>query len=168
MNSEGVAFTLWDTCLDSIATITGISRVTSPIRPDLTQDARWQLISHIFVNNAALCHDEDGSILKQLLSHYYPYKNPPFFRHICAIHSKAISRRHRKKGYLGLCHGIELSIVFTDKYQDIHELYLFGNILSRFLTNYASVNSFVDLCFCCQSGEVIHSWQVETEISVTL
>ncbi|MBU5613042.1 type VI secretion system baseplate subunit TssF [Geomonas azotofigens] len=141
---------------ESVAPVTAINcllKPTPPLRPFLDGGQQRRLISHLSLNYISLV--EGGTVaLRQLLS-LYDFASSSTTRHqisgIVSVKSRVVTRRIGS----AFCRGLEVIVVFDeDKYVG-SGLYLFASILERFLGQYVSVNSFVQLVAVAASNDAI-------------
>ncbi|MHB8971795.1 MAG: type VI secretion system baseplate subunit TssF [Pirellulaceae bacterium] len=117
---------------------------TSPARLPQEQN-RWRLISHLALNHLSIVGQGDGAdALREILKLYDFANSKVSSQHITGILSVS-SRRSvapiRDGVSYGFCRGMEITIEFDeDKYAG-SGVFLFANVLERFLGLYASLNS---------------------------
>ena len=126
--------------------------VTKPSRhrtPDVRGRKPWLLISQLSLNFTALSGREANvDDLKNLLRLYADEQNLEQQRLIdalCGISTTPSVRHIGPDAWRGFCSGITVTITIDEKRLGVASLKLFGDVLSRFLALYASVNSFVTL-----------------------
>lgn len=150
--------------VEGAALVTRVRCLTKPtetIRPPRRKGAQWRLISHLNLNFLSLVNDEDGrpEALQEIL-HLYNFNDETATRNqilgIKSVESKAVIRRIGRRVGSGLVRGLETKILFDEEQYVGSGMYLFANVLERFLGVYTSINSFNQL--------VIESEQREGEI----
>lgn len=126
-----------------VETIKCLIRPTATLRPPLGGGRQWRLISHLSLNYLSLV--EGGSApLKELLG-LYDFGDCAATRQqiggIVSVKSRHVTRRIGD----AFCRGVEVTVDFDEDRFVGGSLYLFASILERFLGQYVSVNSFVQL-----------------------
>lgn len=126
-----------------VAAIHCLLKPTASLRPALGGALQWRLISHLSLNYLSLV--EGGADALQEILTLYNFADSPAARQqisgIVSIKSRHVTRRIGPS----FCRGIEVTIEFDeDKYVG-SGLYLFASVLERFLGQYVSVNSFVQV-----------------------
>ncbi|QWV94604.1 type VI secretion system baseplate subunit TssF [Geomonas oryzisoli] len=131
---------------ESAAPLLGIYSLLKPtpsLRPHLDGERQRRLVSHLSLNFISLVEGGAGA-LRQLLS-LYDFGLSSTTRHqisgIVSVTSRAVTRRLG----VGFCRGVEVTVVFDEEKYVGSGVYLFVSILERFLGQYVSVNSFVQL-----------------------
>ncbi|WP_224983049.1 type VI secretion system baseplate subunit TssF [Geomonas agri] len=155
---------------ESTAPITSINCLLKPtpsLRPFLDGSQQRRLISHLSLNYISIV-EGGAAALKQLLS-LYDFASSSITRHqisgIVSVSSRTVTRRIGS----AFCRGLEVTVVFNeDKYVG-SGVYLFASILERFLGQYVSINSFVQLVAVSASNDaVIKRWPARTGDKVLL
>jgi type VI secretion system protein ImpG len=134
-----------------------LSKPTATIRSVLGGALQWRLVSHLSLNYLSLV---DGGVeaLKEILR-LYDFENSPVTRQqingIVSLKSNHITKRIGQ----AFCRGVQVTIEFDeDKYVGTG-LFLFASVLERFLGQYVSINSFVQLVARTQQRkEVMKIW----------
>ncbi|EKD35359.1 MAG: hypothetical protein ACD_75C01944G0001 [uncultured bacterium] len=126
-------------------------------RPALSGASQWRLISHLSLNHLSLLESE-GAALKDMLR-LYDFEDSPATRQqingIVSVTSRHVTRRI---GAL-FCRGVEVTIEFDERQFVGNGVYLFASVLERFLGEYVSLNSFVQLVAKSrQRKEVMKKW----------
>ena len=123
--------------------ITCLIKPTMPLRPSLDGVRQRRLISHLSLNYLSLV-DGGAGALRELLSLYDFAASPVTRQQISGIVSVR-SRLVTKRVGGGFCRGTEVTIVLDQEKYVGSGVYLFTSILERFLGQYVSVNSFVQV-----------------------
>jgi type VI secretion system protein ImpG len=130
---------------------------TATLRLALGGALQWRLISHLCLNYLSLVDDGEDA-LKEILK-LYDFEDSPVTRQqisgIVSLKSSHVTRRIGR----AFCRGLQVTIEFDeDKYVG-SGLYLFASVLERFLGQYVSVNSFVQVVArTIQGKEILKSW----------
>ena len=146
--------------MESAAPITRVSCLVKPTptrRPSLGGALQWRLISHLSLNYMSLVHGGEDA-LKEILK-LYDFENSAATRQqingIVSLKSEYVTKRIGQS----FCRGLQVAVEFDeDKYVGTG-LYLFANLLERFLGQYVSVNSFSQLVAkTIQRKEALKKW----------
>ncbi|ACH40041.1 type VI secretion system protein TssF [Citrifermentans bemidjiense Bem] len=140
-----------------VEAINAVVRPTAVRRPALSGASQWRLISHLSLNHLSLLESE-GAALKDMLR-LYDFEDSPATRQqingIVSVTSRHVTRRI---GAL-FCRGVEVTIEFDERQFVGNGVYLFASVLERFLGEYVSLNSFVQLVAKSrQRKEVMKKW----------
>ena len=134
-----------------------LMKPTATLRPALGGALQWRLISHLSLNHLSLVEGGEEA-LKEILTLCDFDDSPATRQQISGIHS--LKTRHvTKRMGQAFCRGIEVTIQFDeDKYVG-SGIYLFANVLERFLGQYVSLNSFVQVVArTLQRKEILKKW----------
>ena len=140
-----------------IGAIHCLCKPTATIRSVLGGALQWRLVSHLSLNYLSLVEGGEEA-LKEILR-LYDFENSPVTRQqingIVSLKSNHITKRIDQ----AFCRGVQVTIEFDeDKYVGTG-LFLFASVLERFLGQYVSVNSFVQLVVRTQQRkEVMKIW----------
>jgi type VI secretion system protein ImpG len=129
--------------LPQIVETTNLTQPTRVLNPPVErhQDFFWQLVSHWSFNHLSLASRE---ALVGLLSLYDWADSEANRRHLAGI--RDVRWTAREMPYRGaVMRGAEMTVIMQDGHADDGELNLFGIVLARFLSLYATINSFVHL-----------------------
>lgn len=147
-------------------TFKNLTRPTLPIYPPFTsashpcfQRFEWNLISHLALNYLSLA---DDNALRGLLELYEWSQTESNRRRIASIRSVSFEPKeiiYRGSVIRGII--VKLEVVRENFEFGEGDLYLFGLVMSEFLSLYASINSFVQLQLECPSGELF-KWPPKT------
>ncbi|UIA91029.1 type VI secretion system baseplate subunit TssF [Erwinia tracheiphila] len=149
----------------SFATFRNITRPTAPLYPVLDGSLHWSLISNMSLNYLSLL---DRDALCQILRSYdLPAMNDRQAARasqkrldgILRIETKPVDRLFRGVPVRGLATTLWLE---QSAFSCEGELYLFGSILARFFSLYASVNAFHLLTVINASNKECYQWPVQT------
>ena len=140
-----------------IETILCLIKPTATLRPALGGALQWRLISHLSLNYLSLVEGGEDA-LKEILT-LYDFDGSSATRQqisgIVSLKSRHVTRRIGR----AFCRGLEVTIEFDeDKYVG-SGLYLFASVLERFLGQYVSINSFVQVVArTIQRKEILKKW----------
>jgi type VI secretion system protein ImpG len=142
-----------------------LRKPTATVRPQLRGSLQWRLISHLTLNYLSLVEREGQGgpeAMREILMLYDFADSAATRRQIAGITKVASRRVFRSVGsFLGACfvRGIEVSVEFDEQQYVGSGVYLFASVLERFLSLYASMNSFVQLVASTQQREgVLKRW----------
>lgn len=145
----------------SFALFQNITEPTQPLRPVLDGSLLWTLISNLSLNYLSLLSkDALSSILRAydfraLVDRQAELIGRKRLEGILSIESKPIEKVLRGLPIRGLFSEITLA---QSSFGSEGELYLFGTVLSRFFSLYASINSFHELVVVNADNRERYSW----------
>ncbi|HVN72003.1 MAG TPA: type VI secretion system baseplate subunit TssF [Desulfomonilia bacterium] len=140
-----------------VSRITCLIKPTPTHRPGLKGALQWRLISHLSLNYLSLVEGGEGA-LQELLKLYDFENTPSTAQQISGIVSVASSHVTRRLGR-SFCRGMHVTITLDEDKFVGAGLYLFASVLERFLTQYVSVNSFIQLeVKTLQKKEALKKW----------
>lgn len=130
-----------------------ISQPTEPIYPQLGDGAEWDFVSHMALNFLTLA---DAETLRRLLHLYNLPRRRAHRRRIDSVRRVSSRPIDVLQGGAPI-RGTELTMTVDESaFAEPGDLLLFAEILSEFLSLYASLNSFTKLIICqTESEEVI-------------
>ncbi|HEX8570890.1 MAG TPA: type VI secretion system baseplate subunit TssF [Caulobacteraceae bacterium] len=143
---------------DFAITAPGVEKVTvvrAPTRPRPPlglNDAAWRVISHLTPNYASLVKDENDSpaLLRDHLALYGRSDDPIMRRQIdgvLSVASEPVTRRVSGLDRLAFGRGQRVRIRLDDSSFENGRMFLFAAVVDRFLSEFASVNAFVETVF---------------------
>ncbi len=149
----------------AFASFTNITEPTAPIRPVLDGSLLWTLISNLSLNYLSLLSKE---ALTSVLRAYD-------FRALVDRQAERISRQ-RMEGIVDIktqptekllrglpVRGLRSEITLSQSaFGSEGELYLFGTVLSRFFSLYASINTFHELIVINADNKERYSWGIQS------
>lgn len=151
-----------------------LTKPTETLRPPNRRALQWRIISHLNLNYLSLVNDEKGSPegIQEIL-HLYNFRDNSATRNqilgIKSVESKTVVRRIGQRVGAGFVRGLETTITFDEEQFVGSGLFLFANILERFLGVYASLNSFNQLVIKTEQREgEVKRWQPRTGEQVLL
>lgn len=136
--------------LEGYPVVTSVRCLTKPtqtIRPPLRKGAQWRLISHLSLNHLSLVEGGRDSLLEIL--NLYNFSDSQVVRKqingIVDVMSRPCVRRAHQEMRFALLQGTEVKLHFDEEQFTGSGVYLFANVLNRFLGLYAGINSFIQL-----------------------
>lgn len=140
-----------------VSTIRCLVKPTRTRRPTLDGSLQWRLISHLALNYTSIVAGGEES-LREILKMYDFDNSPATRQQISGIISLSNSYATKRVGR-SFCRGVQVEITFDEEKFVGSALYLFANILERFIGQYISVNSFSQLVVkTLQRKEVFKIW----------
>lgn len=130
-----------------VSRIRSVVKPTDPVRPPLSGERQWRLISHLSLNYLSLA--SGGPEALQEILGLYDFSGSAVTRQhiagIMSVESRRVVRRPTVMGWHGFCRGMEVTLQFDeDKYVG-SGVFLFASVLERFLGLHATLNSFTQL-----------------------
>jgi type VI secretion system protein ImpG len=124
-----------------------LRKPSEPVRPPWGKAVLWRLISHLSLNYLSLV-EEGREALQEMLRLYNFAESPSLERQIAGI-SALSSHRHFARVVsddgIAFVRGRQVQIVFDEEQFVGGGTYLFASVIERFLSLYASLNSFSQL-----------------------
>lgn len=141
-----------------VAQINSLMKPTPTRRPSLGGALHWRLISHLSLNYLSLVQG-GAEALREILT-LYDFDDSPATRQqiggIVSLRSEYVTKRVGQ----AFGRGVQVTLEFDEDKFVGTGLYLFANVLERFLGQYVSVNSFSQLIAkTIQKGGVLKKWQ---------
>ncbi len=142
-----------DFTLASGAPVRAVRCLAGPTKPRPSHahgDTSWRLISHLALNYLSLADSDarQGAVaFRELLALYGDLAEAATRAQIDGVHSiKAmpVTRRAPIPGPIAFARGLEVTITLDENAFEGEGLFLFGAVLERFFTKYASINSFTE------------------------
>ena len=128
------------------------------MRPSKKDGASWKLISHLVLNHLSLGADEESTQAFRELLGLYDFAGSQANRNVIEGLSKVEARpkvmRVLSDGRPGVARGIEVRLQFDENKYAGRGAFLFASVLERFLSQYASINSFVQVVFTSSTRAV--------------
>jgi type VI secretion system protein ImpG len=138
-----------------IRRIRSLVKPTDPLRPSLTGENQWKLISHLSLNYLSL--GQEGPMPLQEILKLYDISDSSVIRQqiegMTNVSARRVVKRPAIMGWHGFCRGMEVTIEFDETKYVGSGVYLFASILDHFLGLYASLNSFTQLVAKTQQRE---------------
>jgi type VI secretion system protein ImpG len=144
-----------------IKRIIALRKPTSTMRPPIGTNLYWRLISHLSLNYLSLI--EGGKEALQQILTLYNFTGTPYAERmisgITSVSSKRKFARLVSDEGIAFARGFEVQIEFDEEQFVGGGVYLFASVLERFLSNYASLNSFTQLnAKTLQRKEALRQW----------
>jgi len=138
-----------------VSRIRSLVKPTSTLRPSLSGDTQWRLISHLSLNYLSL--GMEGPEPLQEILRLYDFTDSMVVRQqiagITNVSCSKVMRRPSSMGWQGFCRGLEVAIEFDEAKYIGSGVFLFASVLEKVLTLYASLNSFTQLVAKSQQRE---------------
>ncbi len=142
-----------------------LKRPTPTVRPPLRRGLQWRLLSHLSLNVLSLVERADGQgpeALQEILRLYDFADSSVTRQQIAGITKIGARRVLRSIGVLqpSFVRGIEVSLELDENQFVGTGIFLFAQVLERFLGLYSSVNSFSQLVLTSRQREgVVRRWE---------
>jgi type VI secretion system protein ImpG len=157
----------------------GVGRVdilrapTRPRPPLGLGDAAWRVIGHLTPNFASLAGSPSGdaSILRDHLALYGRADDPAMRRQIdgiLSVSSKPVTRRIEGADRIAFARGRRVRVRLDDAAFDNGRMFLFASIIDRFLSEFSSVNSFIETVFDSPDQGEFSRWPPRTGLRPTI
>jgi type VI secretion system protein ImpG len=138
-----------------------LKKPTEVARAPLQRNAHWRLLSHLSLNYLSIC-DGGREALQEILQLYDFWGSAAIQQQISGItdvRSRRVVARPPSMGWNGFCRGLEVTIQFDEEKYVGSGVYLFANVLEKFLGLYSSLNSFSQLvALTRQREEPLKRW----------
>ncbi len=108
----------------------------------------WRLVSNLSLSHLSLGGGRGTEALREILRAYLFASTREAEKQIAAIDrvgSRTVQRRVGERGWRSLCRGTEVTIALDEDQFGDSSAILFAEVLSRFLSLYAHLNSFTEL-----------------------
>ena len=135
-----------------------LTKPTETIRPPQRKALQWRLISHLNLNYLSIVNAEDGSpeALQEIL-HLYNFDDSSVTRKqilgLTSVETRKAVRQIGGRIGAGFVRGLETTITLDEEQFVGSGMFLFANVLERFLGLYASMNSFNQLTIRSEQRE---------------
>ncbi|MDE8653699.1 type VI secretion system baseplate subunit TssF [Novosphingobium album (ex Liu et al. 2023)] len=127
-----------------------VLRSPSKPRPPLgLGDSAWRVIGHLTPNYATLAPEDcdDPAMLCDHLA-LYGHRDDPAMRRqidgITGVRSRSIVRRIPGRGQMAVARGSRITLTLDDGSYENGRMFLFGAVVERFLSEFATINSFTE------------------------
>jgi type VI secretion system protein ImpG len=150
-----------------------VARAPTRPRPPLGMaDAAWSVIGHLTPNYSMLVPEEggDASLLRNHLA-LYGRPDDPMRRQIDGVltaASEAVTRRIQGWGRAGFARGRRVRLRLDDGAFENGRMFLFASVLERFLSEFVSINSFVETVFESPDQGEFAKWPPRTGLRPTI
>lgn len=141
-----------------------VLRSPSKPRPPLgLDDGAWRVIAHLTPNYATLAPEDrdDPAMLRDHLALYGRRDDPGMRRQIdgiIGVRSRSIVRRIPGRGQMAVARGTRITLTLDNASYDNGRLYLFSAIVERFLSEFATINSFTETEVVTPGEGVVAKW----------
>ena len=122
--------------------ITNITRPTLPILPPDSKEYLWIFLSQLSTTWASLASADTLKAFLKIYDHSLQQLQARKINAILDVHSDAVENILNGFPVRGVLIQIELK---ESEFKDTGDIFLFGQILSRFLSQFISINSFLEL-----------------------
>jgi type VI secretion system protein ImpG len=130
------------------ARITCLTKPTPTVAAPLGGQSLWRLVSNLSLSHLSLGGDRGADALQEILraNLFSPTREAEKqIAAIAGVESRTVQRRVGEQGWRGLCRGTEVTVKLDeDQFGDSSPI-LFAEVLSRFLSLYAHLNSFTEM-----------------------
>lgn len=154
-----------------VSRIRALIKPTDPVRPPLSGERQWRLISHLSLSYLSLVSGGPEA-LQEILGLYDFSGSAVVRQHIAGIlnvGSRRVVRRPASMGWHGFCRGMEITLQFDEEKYVGSGVFLFASVLERFLSLHATLNSFTQLIATSRQRETpIKRWPPRTGEQVLL
>jgi type VI secretion system protein ImpG len=154
--------------------IRSLVKPTACLRPPLRRGAHWRLVSHLALNVLSLVEREGEKgpeALREILRLYDIADSSVTRQQIDGISKLSARRvvRPLRDIHPGFVRGLEVSVELDEQNFVGSGVYLFASVLERFLSLYASVNSFSQLVASTKQREgILRRWPPRTGDQIVL
>jgi type VI secretion system protein ImpG len=125
-----------------VTRITCLTAPTQTIRSHLREEGLWRLVSHLSLNHLSLTDGTDGADALREILMLYDFTESAVNRNQIDGVREVSAKRVLGRIHGAVCRGVEVEVKFDEGRFLGNGLYLFASVLERFLTLYASVNTF--------------------------
>ena len=128
-------------------TIQCLDKPTRQVDPDLDGQTQWKLISHLALNHLSLENGPEGlERLREILKlHCSDPDQVAELRGLTAFSTQQIAHRLKTDAWRGFVQGTEVTLDLAQDSFTGSSAFLFSHVLSHFLNQYSSVNSFLQV-----------------------
>jgi type VI secretion system protein ImpG len=130
------------------ARITCLTKPTPPVAAPLGGQSLWRLVSNLSLSHLSLGGDRGAEALREILRAGLFTSTREAEKQIAAIasvESRTVQRRVGDRGWRGLCRGTEVTLALAEEQLGDTSPILFAEVLSRFISLNAHLNSFTEL-----------------------
>jgi type VI secretion system protein ImpG len=153
----------------SVVSVRCVAGPTAPRVSSAHGERSWSLLSHLSLDHSTLTSTLNrssgpgGAALRQLLDLYAHYADNNLraqSRAVVDVQTQSIVRAlpRRAGSPLAFGHGLEVTVTCDEDAFEGTGAVLLGAVLERFLTKYASINSFVETVMCTQQRGEVMRW----------
>lgn len=145
-----------------VSGIVALAKPTRRIQPPMKGETLWMLVSQLSLNHLSL--SEDGKsldALKEILTLHNPIRRGGFETQLMGLSSMRCEKAVRRLGddaWRGFVKGMKITLNVDEQKFVGNSLMLFGDVLSRFLANYATINHFTQLAIRRKGDNHAQDW----------
>jgi type VI secretion system protein ImpG len=126
-------------------------------------EGAWRVIGHLTPNYATLAPEDhqDPAMLRDHLALYARREEPATRRQIdgiVGVRSRQVVRRVPGHGQMAIARGNRITLTLDDTSFDNGRLFLFSAVVERFLSEFATINSFTETIVQTQGEGVVARW----------
>ncbi len=156
-----------DFTLDVGAPVESIRCVAGPTRPKPSYahgDTAWRLVSHLSLNYLSLVDSspaEGAQALRSLLALYCDQNDPAAVRQVEGVKSIAAAPTNGRiptHGPITFGRGLGLTLTCDEGAYEGTGMFLFGQVLEKFLATYVSINSFTETTLVSTERGQVMRW----------
>ncbi len=156
--------------VDIIKDVRCLIAPTSPVRPALKENTRWQLVNHLTL--MSFSGENALSQLQETLK-LYDFRGAPESRAlidgITAVTISNGTARVNQQGRVAVCAGSDILIEFSQSSYAGTGVYFFAGILDIFFSQFAAINSYTRLSIKLRDqAQVYHTWPARVGTQVLL
>ncbi|WP_437755074.1 type VI secretion system baseplate subunit TssF [Sorangium sp. So ce1389] len=132
----------------ALGRITCLTKPTPQRHAPLGGQALWRLVSNLSLNHLSLSGPGGADALKEILRVYLFSSVPEAERQIqgiAGVSARTVTRRLGADAWRGFCRGTEVTLTLDEEQFVGSSPLLFAEVLSRYLSLHAHVNSFTEL-----------------------
>ncbi len=146
-----------------VRTVSALSNPSKPRPPLGLDDGAWRVIGHLTPNYASLAPEgrNDPSTLRDHLALYGRRDDASMRRQIDGITgviSRPVVRRVPGHGQMAIARGSRITLSLDDSSYDNGRLFLFSAVVERFLSDFATINSFTETIVETPGEGVVAKW----------
>lgn len=167
----GPNFFFWQSNHEMVESIQPVKPITPSFYRECSKTKLIDLVSHLFTQQLSFdCDDEALDVLKKSLVPYgrqNEYDNTLIQLGLISVETKKVAERHPINIRQGFCLGIQYTLTIDEKHFTDNNAYLFGSVLSEFLSISCSVNSFVKFILKDNQQGEIARWKAKLGVKRT-
>ncbi|USX24001.1 type VI secretion system baseplate subunit TssF [Oxalobacteraceae bacterium OTU3CINTB1] len=166
-----------DFILDSGAPLLAARCLAGPSQPHPSiaeGSVAWRLLNHLSLNYLSLVDSDaaqGAAALREMLSLYCPPTDVNAQRQVDGVRSvasRAVTRRMPSPGPITFGRGVEISVTLDDAAFEGSGAFLLGAVLSRFFSQYVSINTFTETVVKTLARGDIMRWQAREGVCAIL
>lgn len=146
---------------------------TRPRPPMGLSDAAWRIVAHLTPNYASFLNPgvDGAAMLRDHLALYGRSDDASLRRQVdgvLEVRGKPVTRRVPGVNVMGLARGHHIHVKLDDAAFENSQLYLFSAVLDRFLSEFASINTFIETSFESPDQGEFATWPPRTGLRPTI